>query len=203
MAIAFADKNPQEDGVFGNLHMLFLFCQERESENSHQPYGGEATGERQHCVQQRLQPISIPGQIECLQAERGKRCVTAAHTDHEKLPESRRHKNRPFGIRKRCEEPDDERTANVHDKGAEREKLTAAFSNESRHPESRSSPKCAAEDYQNISEHRKTPSCLEGVISSRGFLPHPREKANSIAEINSTAWRLYIDQTLTKTRRQS
>src|SRR5436190_24123658 len=85
MAIAFADKNPQEDGVFGNLHMLFLFCQERESENSPQPYGGEATGERQHCVQQRLQPISIPSQIECLQAERGKRCVTAAHTDHEKL----------------------------------------------------------------------------------------------------------------------
>src|SRR5437764_13816033 len=104
----------------------------------------------------------------------------------------------PSGSVNAAKKPDDERTANIHDKGAEREKLTAAFSNESRHPESRSSLKCAAEDYQNITEHRKTPSCLEGVISSRGFLPHPREKANSIAEINSTAWRVYIDQTLTK-----
>jgi hypothetical protein len=64
---------------------------------------------------------------------------------------------------------------------AEGENLTAAFSNKSRHPKSRSSPKCAAEHYQNITEHKKTPSCLEGVISSRGFLPHPRERANSIA----------------------
>src|SRR5437764_144281 len=64
-------------------------------------------------------------------------------------------------------------------------------------------PGGAAEHYQNITEHKKTPSCLEGVISSRGFLPHPREKANSIAEIDSTAWRLYINQTLPKTRRQS
>jgi hypothetical protein len=66
MAIAFAYKNPQEKGVFGNLHTLFLFWQKRESENAPKPYRRETTSERQHRVQQRLQPVSITSQIECL-----------------------------------------------------------------------------------------------------------------------------------------
>ncbi len=66
MAIAFADKNPQEDGVFWNFHTLFLFWQKRESKNAPKPDGSEATSERQHRVQQRLQPISITSEIECL-----------------------------------------------------------------------------------------------------------------------------------------
>jgi len=41
------------------------------------------------------------------------------------------------------------------DESAEGKKFTSAFGNESRYPESRSSPKSAAEHYQNIVEHKK------------------------------------------------
>ena len=66
MPIAFANENPQEDGVFGNLHALVLFWQKRESKNAPKPYGCKATGKRKHCVQQRLQPVSITSEIERL-----------------------------------------------------------------------------------------------------------------------------------------
>jgi hypothetical protein len=66
MPIAFADKNPQENGVFRNLHVLFLFWQKRERENAPEPYGCEATTERQACIQQSFQPISIASEIQCL-----------------------------------------------------------------------------------------------------------------------------------------
>jgi hypothetical protein len=59
-------------------------------------------------------------------------------------------------------------------------------------------------DKPDIFEHNKTPSCLEGVISSRGF-PSRRfsvQTANSIACMNSIPSRLYINPKLTKCRRQ-
>jgi hypothetical protein len=66
MPIAFTNKNPEQNGVFGNLHRLFLFWQKRKSENTPEPYGYEATSERQHCVEQRFHPISITSEIERL-----------------------------------------------------------------------------------------------------------------------------------------
>jgi len=99
------------------------------------------------------------------------------------LPKSRRDENRPIRTRKRSEKPDDERTANVHDKGAERKKLTRAFSNKSRHPESRSSPKCAAEHYRNLTEHKKLPGAWKESSAHAVFRAQSLsgQTANSIA----------------------
>jgi hypothetical protein len=52
MSIAFADETPQENGVFRNLHMLFSCWQKREGENPPEPYGCNATTERQAGIQQ-------------------------------------------------------------------------------------------------------------------------------------------------------
>src|SRR5262249_46434391 len=116
---------------------------------------------------------------------------TATDTNHKELPKSRRHKERPFRAREPSEKTDGKRTTNVHDKRTERKKFTCAFSNESRQPEARPGPECAAEHYENITEHKKIlPAWKESsahavfrpkVFRSRRQTPLPCAHSSAIA----------------------
>jgi hypothetical protein len=99
-----------------------------------------------------------------------KLCNRRTHRS-EKLPKSRRRKNRPFRTGKGGNESNDERAANVHEKGAERKHLTRALSNESRQPESRSTPKCATEHYENITEHKELLPVWKESLAHAVFCP--------------------------------
>src|SRR5438045_9156598 len=107
--------------------VCFLFRQNGESKYPPKPYCREAAGEREQRIQRGLEPVTVPNEIQCLEAERGKRGVAATDADHKKLAKSRWDKKRALRICKGREEPHHDGTRKLHDERAYRKNHARAL----------------------------------------------------------------------------
>jgi hypothetical protein len=126
-AIAFANKNPEQDSVFGKLHGICLTRKDEKGRCPTEPHGDQATGERKKAIQSRSQPVAIANQVERLQTKRRKRCVTAADSDHDKFSQPWTNEKRAVGIDESGEETDDKAAAYIDDQSAERKSFAEAL----------------------------------------------------------------------------
>src|SRR5438067_13874957 len=94
----------------GRCIVCFLFRQNGESKYPPKPYCREAAGEREQRIHGGLEPVTVPNEIQCLEAERRKCGVAATDADHKKLAKPRWDKKRALRICKGRAEPDDEGT---------------------------------------------------------------------------------------------
>ena len=76
-AIAFAEKDAQEQGVFRKLHNECLTMNQNQGEAATEPDGDQTANKRKNAVQSRFQPIPVARELESLQTKRRKRGVNA------------------------------------------------------------------------------------------------------------------------------
>src|ERR1051326_5624582 len=91
-----------------------------------QPHGEEAEQDGEADVGPGIEPLAVPGQVEGLEAERGKGGVAAADADHEKLAGGGAGERAAVGVGPGGEEADDEGAGDIDDEGADREGLAEA-----------------------------------------------------------------------------
>src|SRR2546430_15525525 len=77
----------------------------------------ETKNDRQDDVRRGAEPITFHGQVQGLQAERGKRGVTAANAGHESQPPFRPNEQSAFRSGVSRKKTDYEATAHVHEQG--------------------------------------------------------------------------------------
>src|SRR5664279_490233 len=87
-----------------------------------EPDGDQAGDERTDRVAAGLQPLAVTGEVERLQAERGKRRVAAADAGHEKLPRVAPGENPAVRAGQGGVKADDERARDIDDKRAPRKR---------------------------------------------------------------------------------
>src|SRR2546422_222534 len=119
------------------------------------PHGGHAQSERQHCVRARMKPFAVARQVEGLRAEGGEGGETAADAGHEESANGGGDQPATVRVRERGEEPDEERTRDVHDEGAKRERLSKMPRHKTRGPVPRDTAEPPAETDPEIIEHKK------------------------------------------------
>src|SRR5579883_406277 len=109
------------------------------------PDTSQTKDQRKQTVCSRLNPFALLCQRQCLKAEGRESGVAPADSEHKKLPKRGRRQPPAFGPRDSRKKSNDERTADVHDQRAPRERFANSSGHPPREPPARQASQAAAD----------------------------------------------------------
>src|SRR5664279_3061326 len=128
-----------------------------------EPDGHQAGDDRTDRVAAGLQPLAVTGEAEGLQAERGKRRVTAAEASHEKLPRMAAGEDAAVRCGQGGVKADDERAGDIDDQRAPWERGAKMAGHNTGQKEARHAAERAAQGDEKVEHHDRTVSGRTGT----------------------------------------